>query len=101
MTLLFESLISKQLMEVASQTEKHQPITDSTIRELLKGVARIESIASDSDERKSYMLMQLKSSIVHFDCPLIYLTINPHERYFLIALFYAGEKIDIHKFQFK
>src|SRR5436305_11886431 len=99
MTLLFESLISKQLMKVASQTEKHQSIIDSAIRELLKSVARIESIASDSDERKSYMLMQLKSSIVHFDCLFIYLTINSHERYFFITLFYVGEKIDIHKFQ--
>ena len=47
------------------------------------------------------MLAQLKSSIVHFGCPLIYLTINPHERYSPIALFYAGEDIDIRKFQSK
>jgi helitron helicase-like protein len=99
--LLLESLTSDQLMEAASQAEKHQPITDPAIRELLKGVARIGSTASGSDERKSYMLAQLKSSIVHFGCPLIYLTINPHERYSPIALFYAGEKIDIHKFQSK
>src|SRR5947199_9884538 len=88
-------------MKIASQAKKHQLITNSTIQELLKGVARIGSIASDFDERKSYMLTQLKSSIVHFDCPLIYLTINPHERYSPIALFYAGEDIDIHKFQSK
>ena len=99
--LLLESLTAEQLMEAASQAEKHQPITDPAIRELLKGVARIGSTASGSDERKSYMLAQLKSSIVHFGCPLIYLTINPHERYSPIALFYAGEKIDIHKFQSK
>ena len=47
------------------------------------------------------MLAQLKSSIVHFGCPLIYLTINPHERYSPIALFYAGEDIDIQNFQSK
>ena len=99
--LLLESLTAEQLMEAASQAEKHQPITDPAIRELLKGVARIGSTASGSDERKSYMLAQLKSSIVHFGCPLIYLTINPHERYSPIALFYAGENIDIHKFQSK
>src|SRR5436305_12723076 len=99
--LLLESLIAEQLMKAASQVKKHQLITNSAIQELLKSVARIGSIASDSDERKSYMLAQLKSSIVHFGCLLIYLTINSHERYFLIALFYAGEKINIHKFQFK
>ena len=86
-------------MEAASQAEKHQPITDPAIRELLKGVARIGSTASGSDERKSYMLAQLKSSIVHFGCPIIYLTINPHERYSPVALFYAGEDIDVRKFQ--
>ena len=48
---------------------------------------------------KSYMLAQLKSSIVHFGCPIIFLTINPHERYSPIALFYVGEDIDIGKFQ--
>lgn len=32
-------------MEAASQAEKHQPITDLAIQELLKGVARIGSTA--------------------------------------------------------
>src|SRR5438046_5622602 len=82
MVLLLESLTVEQLMEVASQAEKRQPITDPAIQELLKGVARIGSTMSGSDEWKSYMLAQLKSSIIHFRCPIIYLTINPHERYY-------------------
>ena len=99
MVLLLESLTMEQLMEATSQVEKHQLITDPAILELLKGIARIGSTTSGSDEWKSYMLAQLKSSIIHFSCPLIYLTINPHERYSPIALFYASEDIDIHKFQ--
>ena len=39
-------------MEAASQAEKHHPITDPAIQELLKGVARLASTASGSDERK-------------------------------------------------
>src|SRR5437762_8765904 len=97
--LLLESLTAEQLMEAAGQAEKYQPITDPAIQELLKGVARVGSTASGSDERKSYMLAQLKSSIIHFGCPVIFLTINPHERYSPVALFYAGEEINIHKFQ--
>ena len=97
--LLLESLTAEQLMEAASQAEKYQPIINPTIHELMKGVTCISSTASGSDERKSYMLAQLKSSIVHFGCPIIFLTINPHERYSPIALFYAGEDIDICKFQ--
>ena len=99
--LLLDSLTPEQLMEAAAQAEKHQPITDPAIQELLKGVSRVGSTASGSDERKSYMLAQLKSSIVHFGCPAIFLTINPHERYSPIALFYAGEEIDISAFQSK
>src|SRR5438046_6560913 len=99
MALLLESLAVEQLMEAASQAEKHQPITDPAIKELLKGVARVGSTASGSDERKSYMLAQLKSSIVHFGCPAIFFTIDLHERYSPITLFYAGEEIDIRKFQ--
>jgi len=66
-------------LEAASQAEKYQLITDPAIQELLKGVARVGSTAAGCDEKKSYMLAQLKSSIVHFRCPLIFLTINPHE----------------------
>lgn len=97
--LLLTSLTSEQLLEAASQAEQHQPITDPAIRELLKGVARLGSTASGSDERKSYMLAQLKSSIVHFGCPLLFITLNPHERYSPLALFYAGEEIDMKRFQ--
>jgi hypothetical protein len=96
--LLLASLTAEQLLEAASQAEKYQPITHPAIQELLKGVARVGSTASGSDERKSYMLAQLKSSIVHFGCPLIFLTINPHERYSPIALFYAAEEINVREF---
>ena len=93
--MLLASITPQQLLEAASQAERHQPITDPAIRELLKGVSRVGSTAAGSDQRKSYMLAQLKSSIVQFGCPLIFITINPHERYSPLALFYAGEKIDV------
>lgn len=85
-------------MEAANQAERHQPITDPAVRELLKGVARVGSTAAGSDQKKSYMLAQLKSSIVQFGCPLIFITIYPHERYSPLALFYAGEKIDVKQY---
>ena len=97
--LLLASLTSDQLLEAASQAENYQPITDAAVKELLKGVNRVGMKAAGSDERKSYLLAQLKSSIVHFGCPLLYLTINPNERYSPIALLYAGEEIDVRTFQ--
>ena len=84
--LLLASLTSNQILEAASQAENYQPITDAAVKELLKGVNRVGTKAAGSDERKSYLLAQLKSSIVHFGCRLLYLTINPNERYSPIAL---------------
>ena len=79
MVLLLESLTAEQLMEAASQAEKCQLITDPAIQELLKGVTRIGSTMSGSDEWKSYMLMQLKFSIIHFNYFFIYFMINSHK----------------------
>ena len=44
------------------------------------------------------MLTQLKSSIVYYSCPLIFLTLNPGERYSPLALFYAGKEINLKTF---
>jgi len=71
---------------------------DPHIKELLKMLSRIGSTMAGSDERKSYMLTQLKSSMVYYGCPILFLTINPVERYSPISLFYAGEKIDVKNF---
>src|SRR5438046_10699114 len=76
--LLLESLTMEQLMEAASQAEKHQPITDPAIRELLKGIARIGSTTSGSDEWRSYMQAQMKCTIDHFGCAIFYHKINQH-----------------------
>ena len=99
--LLLASLTSKQLLEAITQAEQHQMIADPAVQELLKGVSHVGSSAPGSDEKKSYMLAQLKSSIIHFGCPLIFITINPHERNSPLVLFYVGEEIDVKKFQLK
>jgi hypothetical protein len=85
-------------MEAASQSENHRSLTDPAVKELLRSVMRIGSTAAGSDEKKSYMLAQLKSSIVRHGCPIIFITINPGERHSPLALYYAGEDIDIKHF---
>src|SRR5579859_7611964 len=95
---LFESLTPERLTFAARQVERYEPISDPAVKELLKFVSRVGSTAAGSDERKSYMLAQLKSSIVHHGCPLIFLTLNPSERHSAIALYYAGENIDVKAF---
>lgn len=39
--------------------------------------------------------MQLKSLIVRYGCPIIFLTLNPADNFSPLALFYAGEEIDL------
>jgi len=47
-----------------------------------------------SDERKTQMLVKMKSMIVAFGCPCIYITINSAQDHSPIVLKYAGKDID-------
>jgi Helitron helicase-like domain at N-terminus len=93
-----ESLEMDDLLKAADEAEKHHPISDPHVNELLKMIARIGSTAADSDEKKSYLLMQLKCAMIFHGCPIIFLTLNPAECHSPIALFYTGEKIDLENF---
>jgi hypothetical protein len=93
-----EQLTPQELTDAAQQAEKYQPITSSGVRELLKMVSRVGFTAAGSDEKKSYMLAELKSSMVYYGCPVIFLTINPADLHSPISLFYAGEEIDVLQF---
>ena len=44
------------------------------------------------------MLTQLKSSVIRHGSPTIFLTLNPAERHSPLALYYAGQQIDIDSF---
>ena len=63
------SLSAEELLKAADQAQKFQPISNTAIRELLKNVSRVGSTAMGSDQKKSHMLAQLKSSTVFFGCP--------------------------------
>jgi hypothetical protein len=54
--LLLASVTCEQLLEAVNQAERHRPVTNPAVCELLKGVARVGSTAAGSDQRKSYML---------------------------------------------
>src|SRR5204863_3215497 len=95
---LIESLEVDDLLKAAEEADCHRLISDPRVRELLKMIARIGSTAAGSDEKKSYLLTQLKCAMIYHGCPTIFLTLNPGERHSPIALFYAGEKIDIQHF---
>ena len=95
---LLQSLTSVQLNEAASQIEQYQPITNPSVKALLRAVNRVGANALGSDAKRFHMFSELKSSVVYYGLPVIYLTLNPAERYSPLSLLYAGEEIDIQNF---
>jgi hypothetical protein len=95
---LLESLDPLDLLKGAKEAEEYKPISDPRVRELLKMISRVGATAPGSDEKKSYLLAQLKSAMIYHGCPTIFLTLNPAESHSPIALFYAGEEIDVEHF---
>ena len=85
-------------MNAANQAAQYKPVMDAGVKKLLAMIRTIGSTAPGSEEKKSYELAQLKSSVVHFGVPVIYLTFNPAENSSPIALLYAGENIDVEAF---
>src|SRR5436190_14301401 len=70
---LLESLTDEKLVNAAKEAAQHKSITDAGVKKLLAMVSSIGATAPGSEEKKSYELAQLKSSIVHFGIPVIYL----------------------------
>jgi hypothetical protein len=95
---LLASLTDQKLAKAANEAAQHKPITDAGVKKLLAMVTSIGGTAPGSEEKKSYELAQLKSSMVYFGVPVIYLTFNPGENSSPIPLSYAGENIDIKSF---
>ncbi len=95
---ILESLTAEDLRQAAKEEQKYHKITNPAVFELLKLIGQVRGATSGSDEKKSYMLTELKSSFIYYGCPVIYLTINPGERHSPLALLYAGAKINIENF---
>lgn len=95
---LLESLTVNDLRDAIKQEQKYYKINNPAVLELLKSLSQIGSATPGSDERKSYMLTELKSSLIYHGCPVIYLTINPGDRYSPLALLYAGVQINVDSF---
>ena len=95
---ILESLTAEDLRQAAKEEQKYHKITNSAVLELLKLIGQVRGATSGLDEKKSYMLTELKSSFIYYGCPVIYLTINPGDRHSPLALLYAGVKINIENF---
>ncbi len=95
---LLESLTVEDLRQAAYEEQRYHRISNASIMELLKLLGQIGRATSGSDEKKSYMFTELKSSFVYFGCPVLYITINPGERHSSLALLYAGIKINVNNF---
>jgi hypothetical protein len=95
---LIESLTEERLTTAAQEAAKHKPISDAAVKKLLAMVNTIGTKDPGSEERKSHLLARLKSATVYHGLPPIFLTLNPADNVSPVALFYAGEKIDVKSF---
>jgi hypothetical protein len=95
---LLESLTPDQLKEAANQAQQYKPIENPAVRALLRSVDRVGAHALGSDAKRFHMFAELKSSVVYYGLPVVYLTLNPGERHSPLARVYAGEDIDVTDF---
>src|SRR5579859_2631710 len=95
---LLESLTEERLTTTAQEAAKHKPISDTAVKKLLAMVNTIGTKDPGSEERKSHLLARLKSATVYHGLPQIFITLNPADNNSPIALFYAGERIDVKSF---
>ena len=95
---LLASLTLPQLSVASKQASKHEAVTDPAVKALLNKVSLIGRSFPGSDAKKACMLAELKSSIVRYGCPVVFLTLNPGEQDSPLALYYAGEKINMSDF---
>jgi hypothetical protein len=95
---LLESLTVEKLTTAAQQAAKHKPVSDAAVKKLLAMVNTIGTKDPGSQERKSHLLAQLKSATVYYGLPQIFITLNPADNISPVALFYAGERIDVKSF---
>jgi hypothetical protein len=92
------NLTESQLEIAARQAAQHKPIANPAVKKLLAMVNSMGSTDPGSEERKSHLLARLKSATVYFGLPQIFITVNPADTISPLALFYAGEKIDVKSF---
>jgi hypothetical protein len=95
---LLESVTAEDLEYAIEQKKNHQPLTNHAVQELHNNISRIGSVVAGSDERKSYMLSELKSSVVYYGAPTVCLTINPADLHSPLILKYCGLDINLNDF---
>src|SRR5437762_13202854 len=88
---ILESLEVSDLENAATLSRTQNRIDGSRIQTLLNSISRTCT--------KSHLFVDLKSSIVFFGLPIIFLTLNPGDHYSPLSLFYADEQIDPRQFE--
>jgi hypothetical protein len=95
---LIRTVTPQRLLAAAVIAARHESIDDQGVLALLRSVGRLGCSALGSDAKKATSLPRLKSAIVHYGLPIVFVTINPGERYSPLSLLYAGTEIDVSDF---
>jgi Helitron helicase-like domain at N-terminus len=95
---MIDLLDPETLERAATSSRESGTVDDPKIWTLLSSLSRTSTNLPGSDGRRSHLFVELKSSVVHFGLPLIFLTLNPADHYSPLALLYAGVPLDPRKF---
>jgi Helitron helicase-like domain at N-terminus len=95
---VLDCLTPAELEHAAALSRDNGRVDDPRILKLLSSISRTSTTLDESDDKKSHLLVELKSSVVYYGLPLIFVTLNPADNYSPLALFFAGEKIDLANF---
>ena len=98
---LFKQFIFDKLFETAEQAQQYKLIINIIVKKLFKAINWIELTFIELNEKKSQMLIELKSFIIYHECFIIFIIFNLRDLHFFIFLYYAKEKINLKCFLFK
>ena len=96
---LLTTVTVEKLQQAQREEEAHKPITDPSVRLLRRHIYATSGRVMGSDESRSQLRSQIWSTCIMLNPPTLWITINPCDLHDPIAQVFAGEQIDLDKFQ--
>ena len=95
---LYSSITPQDMKQAAEEEERGEPITNSAIRLMKKRAYATWKPVVGSDSGRLNMRTDIQATCMHFGQPSIWATINPDDVNDPVAQVFAGEDIDMDKF---
>lgn len=95
---LLSTITVAKLQKAQQEEETHKPISDPAVRLLCRHIYATSGRVTGSDQSWSQLCSQIWSTCIMLNPPTLWITINPCDLHDPIAQVFAGEAIDLDKF---